>query len=969
MKKNDKLIVLLGVAILVMASIGVYYWAYEEGGPTTLSADKLVGISGTFSEDLPDAITVSDTDPFYALIATPLAVHYDSDGGQEIIPLYVKNFENPSRAVKQAQSMIGKTIDLIVDGSKSPEEISLELAKQYWEKSDAVLLIEDSQEGYNLGVIATPIASYLSIPIIVTDEVDVEILSFLRELGVEYSLVCGNLSGIGFTLKFENVEEIVDAEIELLLEKFGDIDYITLTNPIDAWPPKVLDTEEYTFGPVTLESKSATRLVHSVLKGGEKHIGSFTIPKDYKYALVKFEGINLDSEDVDELGDMVSFQVGANLPDIPKPLQSYEIFKGSTSRAGVPIRDAAGNVITDRAYVEVVLYDRGGVEYDIKAGGIWLVKEKGDVLANVVIEKLEHPIYPMMKGLSSLAPYLTAYHKGIIFGKPEFAFTADDDVVDNNGETCPGFYMPRRNPKLTESFNQHIFDKIHDPLNNLLAKLAYIDLEGHSDLKSLREYYKAKPIYIALVGGATVLPQYTYQNYMEPVGAEEIGAWWAWGGGTPSDVIYGNIDPVRYDWSNLADDIYSDYPYQENIVGRITGWDVQDANALIVRTVFYDDIIAALDDSWKDSFALVMGAGQDFQKPPLRYLLFGDKGPHKEPMKLPTGYGKIAGERTVEQLAKPLGFTVQEAWDEEAMIQGFSDDALQRIKWETALLSKFSFFPRYVKQLVGEGVVKGGKTVETSNFIFFNAHGNRAYFGTGGFKLSAAGLGGPVAHWMLQQALQTVSKNFGPGSSMEQIGDYSTRNVEILDFGPSFMWLESCICGKIDGMYPQNSVGQALLHAGVTSLIASPTGSNIAGGYLEPKNQLRDTPLSVLRAYLKATKDAKNGIYPEPHFGFRIYTDLCEYLKENDASIGLAFREAKNRYLPQDADWELWWSPPLVTTGDHLLDSELTKTYAETMKSMAGQDPMLKNKYTSFQEYLLFGDPAFNPYEPCNEGK
>jgi len=41
----------------------------------------------------------------------------------------------------------------------------------------------------------------------------------------------------------------------------------------------------------------------------------------------------------------------------------------------------------------------------------------------------------------------------------------------------------------------------------------------------------------------------------------------------------------------------------------------------------------------------------------------------------------------------------------------------------------------------------------------------------------------------------------------------------------------------------------------------------------------------------------------------------------------------------------------------------------ETMKNNVMEDPfMLKNKYTSFQEYFLFGDPAFNPYEPCNEG-
>ena len=53
----------------------------------------------------------------------------------------------------------------IIDDSKSVKKTSLEIARNYWERSDAVLIIENSQFGYELGVVATPIASYLSIPI------------------------------------------------------------------------------------------------------------------------------------------------------------------------------------------------------------------------------------------------------------------------------------------------------------------------------------------------------------------------------------------------------------------------------------------------------------------------------------------------------------------------------------------------------------------------------------------------------------------------------------------------------------------------------------------------------------------------------------------------------------------------------------------------------------------------------------
>ena len=118
-------------------------------------------------------------------------------------------------------------------------------------------------------------------------------------------MICGDLYGVGSTLKFEKVEDIVDDEIELLLEKFGDINYITLTNPIDAWPPEVLDSVTKEFEAITLDSGASVR--PSGGKAAQKLLGTFTIPEDYKYALVKFEGINLDDEDVDEFdpGDQI----------------------------------------------------------------------------------------------------------------------------------------------------------------------------------------------------------------------------------------------------------------------------------------------------------------------------------------------------------------------------------------------------------------------------------------------------------------------------------------------------------------------------------------------------------------------------------------------------------------------------------------------------------------------------------------
>ena len=170
--------------------------------------------------------------------------------------------------------------------------------------------------------------------------------------------------------------------------------------------------------------------------------------------------------------------------------------------------------------------------------------------------------------------------------------------------------------------------------------------------------------------------------------------------------------------------------------------------------------------------------------------------------------------------------------------------------------------------------------------------------------------------------------------------------------GPSFMFLDSCTCGKIDGVPPKQSVSMSLLHTGVGTLVASTTGSNIPGGYLPGKNKMYDTPLSVWKAKRTWEKNAENGIYPDLHFGFKVFEDMCAFMEEEDCSVGEALKLSKNKYLPEDIDWELWWTPPLSSSADA---PDYFGKHEEA-------------KYTTYFEFTLYGDPAFNPYEPHNEG-
>jgi len=969
MNKNDKIIAVAGVIIIIIAAVGVYFWKPFQTTENIYSLKDYTSITSSFSS-VPSAISVSDSDPFYALLATPLAVHYDQTGNQEVIPLYITNLTNPSSAVTRAMDeQIGIPVNLLIDNSRSAEAWSVDIATKYWKHSDAALLIKDDYQGYVLGVMATPLASYLSIPIIITNGTNATVQKALSTLGVKITVICGdNVTGYGDVLRFKDVDDVVDQSMSFLKDKFGGISYLTITNPKDAWPPKVLASVNFTVGPKTMKTGSTTELVTTLL-GGNRTVGTFTIPEDYKYALVKFKGINLNSEDIGDLGDSVAFNCGPMLPDVPDQLQLYEVYAGGTGMGGVPVRDATGNIIQDQTYDEIVLYRRGGVTYKVYAAPQWLASKTGQVEAQVTVEKLNDSVYPLMKGFSSIAPYLTAYHKGLIFGKPEFAFAANDETT-YLGQQCPGESLPRRNPRLLTASNNHVF-WIHDQINALLAKMADIKLENanQSDLKTLRDHYakNQNSIYVTLVGDGTMLPQLIYNTSIEPTSVEEAAYYF--GIGCPSDFIYGNIDPNPGDWSNQAKDWYSDlpdqYPYQENIVGRITGWDIQDASALIARTIFYNDIIDHMG-KWKDNAVVQLGGGNDFEKPLLRYIIFGNilklisRG---EPMKVTTGASYFNG-LAIQNKMESLGFNTTYMRENQAAFQGFSDEAIAKLK-KANLLNRLMMSTRQLRNSVGAEVVQGKTYQEASNFIMANAHGNQHLFGMGDVGVNSIGLGLPngILHGILSQISSIVG--FGPGFSMAYQMDYSPRNVETMNLGPSYLWIESCICGKLDGMYPKQSITQTYLHAGCNVVIAATTSSNIPGGYLEPKNTMYDFPGQAAIRYLQWANKARRGIYPDMHFGFKIYTDMLKELKKGDVSIGKAFREARNIYLPEDASWNVWWSPPLVYTGITALDEKFQDDYVKRAAAgSSGLDPRLDNKFQSFFEYTIYGDPAFVPYVP-----
>ena len=962
MKKNDKIVTILGVIILIIAAIGIFYYVEDKTTyDSNVESEDLMKITGEFSSKYSngiEAISVSDENPFYPLIATPLAVNYDKEGEQTIKPLYVKDFNDPSKSIERVEDDIGINVNEFIKTGSS-KEVSLNLAEKYWDTSKGVLLIKDDQEGYNLGLVATPLASYLRIPVIVTNETDTDVEKLLYDLDVKYSLICGDLEGFRNYKHFKNVDEIVDFSIELIEGKFDKIDYITLANPLDSNEPEVLASESHTLPSTPTAVGTVDILPSNVLSmlsvAPIANLGTFKIPNDYKYALVKMECINLGVEDVDDLGDRVMFTIGNTDENVNGGLQQWELLVGFTS-GGIPERDENGEIIKDKLYSEMVLYGREGAEYSVSALGQYIARKSGDVQVNIEIEKIDNPVYPRMKKLSTLAPYLTAYHKGLLIAKPEYAFVANDEE-DIPGTDSPGVYLAAKNAELLGPINNHVLG-IQKELNKILARLTHENISAEEDLPELREYYAKNPVYIALIGDPVVIPQYMHPHYLN---VPDHDMSYYFGLGTPSDVIYGNIDPdpSEYGKTVQASDLLTYYPHQENIVGRIVGWDVQDASAQILRNIFYYTIIDNLDSNeWSKDKALVMsGCGTDFQKPPvisriadvLKLIVGGE-----DAVKWPTGYTEFSAEYLKRVLDDR--FETEKTLYTESQVSGFSDEAINKIK-RAGLLNRL-LFPRWqLKRFSGEEKVTGGELVQKSNFIWMNGHGNFDILEHGDVFLGGMGAGFGVGYQIAGRLLSVLD------TGLEYKGAYTPRTVEQLEMGPSVLTLESCVCGRIDFPYPESNMGQAFIHAGTASLIAASTETALPGGYLEPKNRIREFGIP---AYIKTSKLAEEtDEFITPHFGVLLAKDFYTSLF-NGETVGIALRDARNDYLPQDGNSTFLWTPPLMTTtGISILDQSLLKDRAPTAFREDDVDRRnLDHKYTAYYEYAVYGDPAFDPYVP-----
>jgi Peptidase family C25 len=205
---------------------------------------------------------------------------------------------------------------------------------------------------------------------------------------------------------------------------------------------------------------------------------------------------------------------------------------------------------------------KGG--YFVQRGFSWI---DVNLTITTTSSRLATPHLPMIQGLSSLAPYLTAVHGGLLIANTSWELTDASYGVAAQGSGSGPWYNASLHPFTNAKVNSTVAE-----LGRTLERL---------DAHGLLSGYLNGPAWLAVLADTTMIPMFYYSPSQEDIPDR----------GLPSD---------------------NPYTLNQSLsVGRIIGWDVQDVSVLLARTFFYDRVCGEpeLVGGWHSSFHFMFGEG------------------------------------------------------------------------------------------------------------------------------------------------------------------------------------------------------------------------------------------------------------------------------------------------------------------------------------------------------------------------
>jgi hypothetical protein len=571
----------VAVAGILLAVIILGFAVYRSGmkrSPERIGIEDVLDLTSA-RNDIPDAILVDAGNPVLGLIAVPISCWYDisgkgngthdggssDNGGSGLRPLlavdggslnaiqerFIEDCGYGSMLYMGSENMDLPSGSAIYSGS--PTSISLQAASDIFKSTSGALIVDDTKEGYELGILAAPLASYLNVPVIIADRTSdpYKITSVLRDLGAQYIIALGERNEFADRIDLDQVrlktsEEITNAVLTVIKDRFERIDYLVLSNPADILPPKAIASALQTYDQDVTNLRVETSQIKGDIVGESESTFSIDVPDGIQVVRIYINFTDLKATPLDPLKDVVGVDpsIFATLYDPDGGLSTY-----APSFSREPGKD----------YLEVQTFDRPGsyalnvkVFYGIKgldtyAGtSLGVSRIDGSFHIDAWTTTLETPHLPTIPNLSMLSPYLAASHGGMVVADPDFEVTTEGYAAEGSST----------GPCYSESLHPFINGKVGSIEKRLNDTLDILSAKG------MLEDYIGGHAWLSILAGPDMVPQY-YQK-KDPSWEE--------------DAIYGLGWPTDLNYSlglKLS-------------VARTIGHDVPDTSCLIARTLFYE---------------------------------------------------------------------------------------------------------------------------------------------------------------------------------------------------------------------------------------------------------------------------------------------------------------------------------------------------------------------------------------------
>ncbi len=620
-KKKVAVAVAIATVLVLVIVLIAFNTVTQEKPVTEATLDDLLSSQSERIGEAPTA-AVSGDDPMYAMAATPVCLYYDSSRTLHNSPMLIY-MEQPQMITSPANDFldhyaeseliaVGDPHGLSSPASKNfdgaAKYVSIALAKEYWASADGAVLIKNNEAGYQNAISVMTLSCYVNIPVIICDSVDSDVRLCLASLGVKYTIVCGDMAGFGKVMRLETPVEAEDMNLAFITNAEGfntQSKYITIANPVDAYPPEctLVDHQDYT-GEVFHIYTPGPGAYAGLEEAGNGVDFPYEVPHDTKNGMIRGKLSFKPHEQDDIDGERMYVFCFYECPEEGWVQKFYFGTCGGVKQAGyevvmfdIPVLGATGNW---KFHIE------GRNTYDIGFGNL-ITKKPVPFDFSITLESMDSPVYPNMESLSSIAPYQCAFHQGIVMADP--AYAAQHPKLGNHSHAF--------DPTVFEHAHEYVNNqtwKIHDDELVLLAKMQGWESpetvpKEEARIVELSEILYEDPVYVCVVADTNVIP-HLYHEGDTHGGASE-------GHGQPGDLIFSDVD-MRHDDSfkdygtGVESADIQDYELPE---GRIVGYDAMDASALMCRCIYYRDIIDNYqghdqdsNQEWKDNCYVFLGS-------------------------------------------------------------------------------------------------------------------------------------------------------------------------------------------------------------------------------------------------------------------------------------------------------------------------------------------------------------------------